>query len=654
MNVFFDNCLAVFQGGGCKALAYVGAYKSALKHGVHFNELAGTSAGSIVAALIAAGATPDQLEKFAYSIPYKKLFAPRPCSYIVSFLIVIISLPLVFVGLLLTFQFKSVKKLLKIQYIPLLRHIGMYNMKPLRTLLENELRRLTGKNDEVRFKDLIPNLHVVASDIHESKEVIWDKNSDPEKSVAEAVCASCAIPVFFQPIENRYVDGGILSNAPTHIFAKRPNYHKILSFQTENSTRIISTNLFGYIKQIISTIIDGAVSLQNTFGVEVYPIKINVNDIEATDFDKITHSKIAELIKSGSNSFDSFWTELEKNEVSDISVNALNKTINSYEEMYSLVATYTHMKLSEVYVSCSNTKWAWIMFPTLLQWIKNQTPVVVYAPTIPKEDQSKFAKEERTRRELLAGLGIPTREKDNPNVNGFFLQQKTKKTTLWRGVFYTEKSDPNNNQEKLFQEGCYYDHKLDGKAIEAWVGKLRNHNDVNVTKLKHFELELVNDDIIFSKFKDFPYYGNAKLEYKVVQLDKVLFLNHHIRLEKYRQISVLFDLYAEHNLDLFKATNLKLLGNKTNLIGPIVLEEHDNQLYVIEGNTRLAYAYYKKGMSEIYALVIKGIDAPLPISPDFTPCNINRVLITDKKQNLNEGCCKYFRHIEAGLHPTIN
>lgn len=133
MNVFFDNCLAVFQGGGCKALAYVGAYKSALKHGVHFNELAGTSAGSIVAALIAAGATPDQLEKFAYSISYKKLFAPRLCSYIVSLLIVILSLPLLFVLLLLACRFKIIKKLLKIQYIPLLRHIGMYNMKPLRT-----------------------------------------------------------------------------------------------------------------------------------------------------------------------------------------------------------------------------------------------------------------------------------------------------------------------------------------------------------------------------------------------------------------------------------------------------------------------------------------------------------------------------------------
>lgn len=149
-------------------------------------------------------------------------------------------------------------------------------------------------------------------------------------------------------------------------------------------------------------------------------------------------------------------------------------------------------------------------------------------------------------------------------------------------------------------------------------------------------------------------YGNARIEYKVVQLDKVLFLNHHIRLEKYRQISVLFDLYKEHNIALFKATNLKLLGNKTNLIGPIVLEEHDNQLYVIEGNTRLAYAYYKKGLSEIQALVIKGVKAPLPISSDFTPCNINRVLITDKKQDSNKGCCKYFRHIEAGLHPTIN
>ena len=46
---FFHSCLGVFQGGGCRAAALVGAYEEAVNRGVHFTEVAGTSAGSIIA-----------------------------------------------------------------------------------------------------------------------------------------------------------------------------------------------------------------------------------------------------------------------------------------------------------------------------------------------------------------------------------------------------------------------------------------------------------------------------------------------------------------------------------------------------------------------------------------------------------------------------
>ena len=649
METLFDNCLAVFQGGGCKALTYIGAYKSALKHGVHFNELAGTSAGSIVAALIAAGATPEQLEEFAHKVPYKKLFTPNISSYFLSLIVVLILFPLLFVVLLICFQFKKIKKLLTIRYIPLWRHVGMYDIEPLRALLENELRRLTGKREEVKFKDLIPNLHVVASDIYESKEKVWDKENNPEESVTKAVCASCAIPIFFQPIENRYVDGGILSNAPTHIFAKKLNYHKILSFQTESKTKT-PTNLFGFIKQLISTIIDGAVSLQNSFGVEVYPIKILINDIEATDFNIIDSAKVDELIQLGSDSFEYFW-ESVNSQSNDISVNALNKNINSYEQMYSLIATYSNNIVSEVFVSCSNTKWVWILFPTILKWLNCNAPVVVYAPIIKEEDPSNFAKEERTRRLLLKRLGVLVEDKGDPNVNGFFLQHKIKGETRWQGVFYTERPSVDNHNVKLFQEGCYYDHKLDGKAIEAWVGKLRiKKEQTNWPKLRNLFLRPLDDETIVTNLQELQYYKNATMTYQTVNIEELLFLNHHIRLEKYRQIGILFDLYGKYNIPLFKASELLLLEKNTNIIGPIVLEEHSGFLYVMEGNTRLAYAYHH-GIKEIMALVVKGVDTQLPVCPDFVPCGINRVLITDKKQDVNEGCHKYFRHIEAQLHP---
>ena len=55
------KAFGTFKGGGVKGLAHVGAYKAADEKGIEFIGVAGTSAGSIVAALIAVGFTPDEL-----------------------------------------------------------------------------------------------------------------------------------------------------------------------------------------------------------------------------------------------------------------------------------------------------------------------------------------------------------------------------------------------------------------------------------------------------------------------------------------------------------------------------------------------------------------------------------------------------------------
>jgi predicted acylesterase/phospholipase RssA len=58
---YFTNCVAVFEGGGVRGAAYAGAYKGAVAAGIRFNGVAGSSAGAIAAALIAAGGTPDAI-----------------------------------------------------------------------------------------------------------------------------------------------------------------------------------------------------------------------------------------------------------------------------------------------------------------------------------------------------------------------------------------------------------------------------------------------------------------------------------------------------------------------------------------------------------------------------------------------------------------
>lgn len=51
----------VFEGGGAKGMAFVGAYEAFVEQGHTFGRLLGTSAGAITAALLAAGYTADEM-----------------------------------------------------------------------------------------------------------------------------------------------------------------------------------------------------------------------------------------------------------------------------------------------------------------------------------------------------------------------------------------------------------------------------------------------------------------------------------------------------------------------------------------------------------------------------------------------------------------
>lgn len=76
----------VFSGGGIKGLALVGAYEVVEQRGFKFARLAGTSAGSIVAALIAAGYTSREIAQLLEDLDLnmfldeRKLFIPFPLA----------------------------------------------------------------------------------------------------------------------------------------------------------------------------------------------------------------------------------------------------------------------------------------------------------------------------------------------------------------------------------------------------------------------------------------------------------------------------------------------------------------------------------------------------------------------------------------------
>ena len=53
--------VGIFEGGGAKGFAHVGALKATEERGIQFSEVGGTSAGAIIAALVAAGFKADEL-----------------------------------------------------------------------------------------------------------------------------------------------------------------------------------------------------------------------------------------------------------------------------------------------------------------------------------------------------------------------------------------------------------------------------------------------------------------------------------------------------------------------------------------------------------------------------------------------------------------
>ncbi|MGL6499857.1 patatin-like phospholipase family protein [Aeromonas dhakensis] len=207
-TVHFKNCLGVFQGGGCKAIAFIGAYEEARKRGVYFSEVAGTSAGSIFAALISAGATPEYLDRLVnntcfsdFNSPVEKMVSKKYGSKI---------------GHINKFlpRTKKIKKYKDIFYF--LLNLGLYSSAQLESWLNERLKELLGVSEGIiNFSDLKIPLHVIATDIQNQNSITWNYNNSPNMSVAYAVRCSCSIPGYFQPVDMKYVDGGLVSNLPT-------------------------------------------------------------------------------------------------------------------------------------------------------------------------------------------------------------------------------------------------------------------------------------------------------------------------------------------------------------------------------------------------------------------------------------------------------
>ncbi|WP_188206140.1 patatin-like phospholipase family protein [Alkalibacillus aidingensis] len=197
----------VFSGGGVKAFAYLGALEVLEENQIEFKRLAGTSAGALVAALVTAGYTANELEHIFQDLHPKELLDESPWFKKVPFL-----------------------KWLNIYF-----RMGIYRGDK----LEEWLTELLWKKGIHTFADIEEDqLHIIGTDLTNGRITVFPNDLhnyygiDPTTfPVARAVRISVSIPYFFQPVilptKSRYrsvlVDGGVLSNFPYWIFKPEEN-----------------------------------------------------------------------------------------------------------------------------------------------------------------------------------------------------------------------------------------------------------------------------------------------------------------------------------------------------------------------------------------------------------------------------------------------
>ncbi|WP_027398398.1 patatin-like phospholipase family protein [Anaerovorax odorimutans] len=310
-------CNAAFEGGGVRGIGHVGAACVFEKKGYDFLNLVGSSAGAIVATLLAVGYKCDEIKEIMKSIDYLK-FKQKD----------------------LLDCFGTVGKFFSIVF-----DFGIYNAD----YFENWLNKLLKEKGKATFGDVRLydrrckrykyKLQVTASDLTDKKLLVlprdlWKFGINPDSySIAKAVRMSMSIPIFYEPFhlkdkmgrEHLIVDGGLLSNYPIWILDDGESYPQYPTFgfkfiENSNENSIISRsksniNIFDYLKLLVSTTLDAndkqyisnsKGDFQRTIGIST-KVKVDgkIKNISATDFD-ITKKESIALFNNGVNAAERF------------------------------------------------------------------------------------------------------------------------------------------------------------------------------------------------------------------------------------------------------------------------------------------------------------------------------------------------------------
>lgn len=302
----------VLEGGGVRGIGHVGALSFAEEIGYQWVNIAGTSAGAFVAAMLAAGYSAQEM----YTIMRNEVDFSRFA------------------------QDKGLDGLFPVEALHLLRRGGLHTGNYIETFIETKLKErhistfgdliIPGREHEAKSSNFRYRLTVIASDISTGRMLrlpqdIAQYGLDSDKlSVALAVRMSASIPFFFLPVTQKHkdgrncliVDGGLLSNFPVYLFdVKTEPRHPTFGLRLVDSLPTATcpwpfnptNNILEISKALLKTMLTAHDRLYMDDHTYVRTIAIPVDGISSTEFN-LSSTQADKLYQNGRKAAEHFFS----------------------------------------------------------------------------------------------------------------------------------------------------------------------------------------------------------------------------------------------------------------------------------------------------------------------------------------------------------
>ncbi len=226
-NYHFRNL--VFEGGGVKGIAYVGALKKLDRKGIlkQIKRVGGASAGAITAVLLSLDYSIDELDKVLRNVDFRNFMDDAPWGVIGDL-------------------------------YNLWNGYGIYGGEFFQEWIGKLIAEKTDGPDTT-FAALensdYRDLRLVGANLSRGKPVLFSRQTTPDTSIKKAVRISMSLPFFFRSQTHdgdQYIDGGIYRNYPVKMFDRRkyvddPNHIRETEYYAEaEGNRIYNQETLGF------------------------------------------------------------------------------------------------------------------------------------------------------------------------------------------------------------------------------------------------------------------------------------------------------------------------------------------------------------------------------------------------------------------------